>query len=153
MPLNLAALESSPGLPGASGRAYPKTVQDAAVEWAESVSTYTLGIVPPSTAHNAARVALEQALVVAFTPQAAASAAAALEQAFRAYAVQLAAGMLPAMSASVAPPGLVGFLELLSPPYPSSREAAIARLAARIDLWFRTGTATPIGSATPLPWS
>ena len=150
MPLSLAALTTSPGLPGAGGRAYPDSAEQAAKEWADAVQVYAAGIVAPSATVAAARTALEAALLPAFRST---DAAALLEQAFKAFAVTVGGGMAPAFVA-VPPPGLIGFAELFKQSPPQSTAEGVARIAIRIDAWMRTGTAAvAMPPGPPVPWS
>lgn len=138
MPLNILALTSSPGLPGAQGGNYPGSRAAAAAHWALAMAAYASAIVPPTTTLPVARIGLEAALLTAFG---AVDAAASMETAFAAFAAQLALGMAPAYAA-VQPPGDVGFAALFTLPRPSTRQEGVERVANAIDAWMRTGTAT-----------
>jgi hypothetical protein len=72
---------------------------------------------------------------------------------FTAFGVALAPGMLslPAVTAPLPPPGLVGFVQLFVMPYPESAEDGVDAVVDIIDTWIKTGTATtPLGS---ISWS
>ncbi len=149
MPLDLAALTSSPGLPGAADRDYPATVEACAAAWADALQAYAAAVVPPSTTVAAAAAALEPALVAAFR----AGSLAAIDEALRVFAVAVGAGMAP-LYAPIAPtsgPGLAARLAGGSPP---TRAAGVALVATCIDTWLRLGTATQVAPPfTVLPWS
>jgi len=152
MPLNLAALTSSPGLPGAGGRDYPLTRELCAAEWGTAVGAYAAAIVPPSLTVSAAQASLQTALLAAFSSPFPGSLA-QLELAFKTFATSVGLGMAPAFVA-VPPVGPVGFSAAFAPPYAPSRAEAIARLASVIDTWMRTGLATMVAPPyTVLPWS
>ena len=148
MPLNLAALTTTPGLPGAGSKPYPSSVMTAAQEWAAAMKAYVAAMVPPSTAVDAAATALEGALIAAFSMK---PAAPSLEAAFAAFAATLSGGMAPAVP--VVPPAPVGFADLfLMPPAATSLEG-IARVAGKIDIWMRTGTAVFPPATAALIWA
>jgi hypothetical protein len=151
MPLNLAALKTSPGLPGAGGRNYPPTAAGCATEWAAAVEAWASSIVPPSTTIAAARATLEGAILAAFQSPAVAP---ALDAAFAAFAVTVAAGMLP-LNTGVPPPGPVGFAALLATvPAPSTRQAGVDLIANAIHAWGGTGSATLVAPPyTVVPWT
>ena len=92
VPLDLAALTTSPGLPGAGDRAYPPSLELAAHEWAVAAGAWAAGIVPPSTTVATATATLEAALVWAFRSEIAAT---AIDDAFAAFATTTVIGMLP----------------------------------------------------------
>jgi len=155
MPLNLAALTTVPGLPGAGERAYPHTIDDAARAWASALALYAAPVFPPLREPPvAAQDALYGALKVAFAlpvdlvPE-------ALESALRGFAVALAALMAPAYAA-LPPAGQVGFRRLFTTrPFASTRVDAVGEVAGAIDLWMRTGTAQLVAPVPPppVPWS
>jgi hypothetical protein len=145
MPLNPAALTSSPGLPGAGGRDYPATRELCAHEWAEAMRVYAAAITPPSSSVAAAAAALEAALVSAFATT---SAAAPLESAFAAFALSVGGGMVGFLPTP--PPAPVGFAALLTMSNPApTRSAAVANIAATIDAWMHTGVATNLVGVYP----
>jgi hypothetical protein len=152
MPLNLAALTDTPGLPGAQGRAYPASRIEAAIAWADALGAWVADIVPPSSTVSAARQQLEEALDGAFAAGGQSEVAAAMEAALAAFAVTLGAGMAPLVPTP--PAGPVGFVALFAAPYPSTRQEAIAAFAARLDAWIRTGFSTlPAPPGTVTPWT
>lgn len=151
MPLLLTALTASPGLPGVGERDYPSTVAAAAQEWASAVQAYAAGILPASTTVSAAATALEAALALAFTSS---NCAALMDAAFQQFALTVASGQVPTHT-GVPPPAPVGFATVFAQqPPPSSRAAGVARVAAKIDAWMRTGIGTLIlPPNTAVPWS
>lgn len=136
---SLQALSETPGA----------TIADCAQLWANAVQSYAAAIAPPSTTVAAAGALLATQLTAAFALPAAAP---AMDAAFTAFAVTLGAGMLPGFVA-VPPPAPVGFSLLFAEPYPTTAAEFGQRVGSRIDLWMRTGTATPVPSGSPLPWS
>jgi hypothetical protein len=97
----------------------------------------------------AAAAALEASLITAFTSPVAAP---LMELAFAQFALTVGGGM--AGFVPVAPPAPVGFALLFAMPPALTAAEGIARVAAKIDTWMRTGTAAlaaPPGS--PMVWS
>lgn len=135
----LQALSEHPG----------STIADCAKQWSDAVQAYAVGIVPPSTTVAVAAGALQGQLTSAFATLAAAP---LMDQAFTAFALAVGGGMAPAFVA-VPPPAPLGFATLFAEPYPSTAEAFAERMGTAIDLWMRTGTATPSIGGSPVPWS
>lgn len=135
---DIEALASSPG----------ETVAACATQWANAMGDYAASVVPASTTVSAATSALQTALAGAFASPAAAP---GMESAFSAFAASVGLGMAPAFVATP-PPGPVGFAAqfLVQPP---THAAAATAIAGLIDVWMRTGTATPSGGGPPVPWS
>lgn len=153
MPLNPAALTSSPGLPGAAGADYPTTRAECAQAWAAAVGDWAAAIVPASTTVSAAQSTLEAALLGAFGGPDAATVATAMDAAFLAFATTLAGGMAGAGFAGVPPPAPVGFAALFATPA-ATRVDGVAKVATRLQAWMITGTATLIAPPnTPIIWS
>lgn len=127
----------------------PATVAECADAWAAAVGAYASGVVPASATVAAAQAALAGALLSAFqTP----AAAAPMEAAFTAFATTVGAGMAPAFVATP-PPSPVGIATLSAPPHPETHAAAANKYATAIDVWMKTGTATPSVGGAPVPWS
>lgn len=127
----------------------PETAQQCAQAWANAMQAYAAAIVPPSTTVAAATSALSTALAVAFTQRP--SGAAAMENAFAAFAVSLGGGM--AGYVAVPPVAPIGFASLFAT-HPATHAEAAQRLTSAIDSWMRTGTATLIAPpGTVVPWS
>lgn len=146
MPLNPASLQSSLESLFADP---PLARADCAQAWADAINGYAASIVPASTTVAAGIPALASALASAF---AAPSAAAPFDAAFAAFAVTVAAGMLPAF-AGVPPAAPLNVASLLGVTRPS-HAAGAAAFASLIDAWFRTGTATLVAPPnTPVIWS
>jgi hypothetical protein len=74
-----------------------------------------------------------------------------MESAFLTFATTVGAGMTG--YTPTPPPAPVGFAAHFSAPHPESHAEAAASIAPLIDTWLRTGTATPLPSGTPIPWS
>lgn len=145
MPLDAAELESQVEALAADP---PPTIAGCAAAWADAVEAHFSAVVPASTTVSEARATLETALASAFASPAAAP---GLEAAFAAFAVTVGAGMAPAFVATP-PPAPVGFaLQFLV--QPTTHAAAAAAIAALLDTWARTGTATPSGGGAPVAWS
>lgn len=152
MPLDLSALKSSPGLPGAGGAAYPATRSACAQAWADAMESYAADIVPVSTTVAAAAAALATALDSAFGAGSVSAVAAAMETAFAAFATSVGGGMAGYTPTPPATP--VGFAALFAPPYPESRQDGVDAVADAIDAWLTTGTATLVAPPnTVLTWS
>jgi hypothetical protein len=146
MPLNPASLQSSLASLFASP---PPTRAACAQAWADAVNGYAASIVPASTAVAAAVAALSSSLASAF---AAPSAAAPFDAAFAAFAVTVAAGMLPTFT-GVPPPGPLNVAAQLAVTQ-ATHAAAAAAWVSRIDAWFRTGTGVLVAPPnTVVPWS
>lgn len=128
---------------------------DAAVEWADVVEIYAVGVVPPLApgVMAAAKAALTAALTTAFASTSAAATATAMETAFLTFSTTMATGMAPAFI-GVPPPAPVGFLALLSANKDSRADFA-ADWEAAIDAWMRTGLAQLVAPTPPPPvnWS
>lgn len=146
MPLVASALETSlealSDSPGA-------TIADCAQLWANAVQAYAAPVFPPSLTVAAAGTALAGQLTAAFAQP---SAIPTMETAFTAFALSVGGGMAPTFIA-VPPPAPVGFAQLFAEPYPETHAAAAQKVSAAIDVWMRTGTATPAIGGPPVPWS
>lgn len=119
-------------------------------QWADAVKAYAAGLVPPSTALDAAAATLAGALGGAFASP---SAIGGMESAFAAFGATLAAGMAPTFT-GVPPSGPVGFADQFGGPAPETHGAAAGAIAGRIDAWMKTGSATLVAPPnTTTPWS
>lgn len=146
MSLNKAALKADLQAIASSP---PATSAACAQAWAAALGTYASGLTPPSTTVEAAKGALQTALVAAF---AAGAAAPFMETAFAAFGVALGTGQAPAFVATP-PASPVGFAALFTPPYPSTHAAAAQALADAIHAWATSGSATPSGGGGPTAWA
>ncbi|MEQ9075558.1 MAG: hypothetical protein RLP09_17005 [Sandaracinaceae bacterium] len=126
----------------------PSTVAECAASWAAAAGDHALGVVPASSTVAVAASALEAALVTAFS---AGAAAPGMETAFASFAVTIGGGM--AGFVPTPPAGPVGFATQFAGPKPATHAAAAGAVAALIDTWMRTGTATPSGGGAPVSWS
>jgi hypothetical protein len=127
---------------------YTSSRSACASEWADAMTSYAAAVVPASTTVAAASAVLLSSLASAFaTP----SAAAAVDTAFQTWAASVGAGMAPAFVA-VPPPSPPGFAAGLGTTQ-ASHGAAAAYWSGLIDTWCRTGTATPSGGGSAVPWS
>lgn len=146
MPLNPTSLQSSLGSLFANP---PPGGAACAQAWADAINGYAASIVPPSTTVAAAVTALASALAAAFSSP---TAAPAFDAAFTAFAVTVAAGMLPTFT-GVPPPAPLNIAAQLAVNQPT-HAAAAAAFAALLDAWFRTGTAVLVAPPfTVVPWS
>lgn len=146
MPLAIAALQS--GLLSVASDP-PGGPTDCAAAWADAVSAWAAGIVPPSSAVAAAAGVLEGALASAFQTT---NAAPLMESAFLTFATSVGGGM--AGYVPTPPVAPIGFATEFAPPYPASHAEAAANIASLIDTWMRTGIATlAVPPNTVLPWS
>jgi hypothetical protein len=75
-----------------------------------------------------------------------------MDAAMTAFAATVGAGMAPAFVA-VPPPAPVNFALLFAEPYPATAAEFGQRVGSAIDVWMRTGTATPAIGGAPIPWS
>ena len=146
MPLNASSLSS--GLASLfSGP--PPSAGGCAAQWASSVQSWAVGIVPPSAAVSGAVSTLQGALSSAFASP---NCAPALESAFAAFAVTVGGGMVG--YAPTPPPGQVGFASQFAGPKPATAAAAASAIASLIDTWAKTGLSTLIAPPnTVVPWS
>lgn len=126
----------------------PATEALCAVDWADAVEAYAIGIVPPSTTVVAAAAVLSIALTAAFNL---AAAAPAMETGFATFALAVGGGM--AGFVSTPPPGIVGFVAQFAGPKPTTHAAAATAVGGIIDIWMRTGSSVPTGGGPPIPWS
>lgn len=130
-------------------QAPPATALGCGTAWGDALEAYASGVVPASTTVSAAAVTLRSSLAAAFATPAA---AALFDAAFAAFAVTVAAGMLPLFTGvpPAAPLGVAALLVLTQP----THAAAAAVFAGLIDTWMRTGSATLVAPPnTVLPWS
>ncbi len=131
---------------------FPSNANEMALRWSIAVHTYASSVVPvslPATS-ELGRIAFENIMkgILPNPP----NGLILLPLAFTAYAVSLGLGMaplfvgvpppVPLVIAPIMPAGLVGA--------PASVQAA--SLGALIDVWFRTGTATPSAGGPPVIW-
>lgn len=155
MPLNPAGLQSaltslfaSPPVVMAGEEADPAATRAAcAQQWASALQSYASGIVPASSTVAAAATALSSALSGAF---ASSSAAAPFDAALLAFATTVGSGM--AGFTPIPPPTPLGIATLLGT-MQTNHAVAAAAWASHIDTWMRTGTAAPLPSGPPAPWS
>lgn len=152
MPLNIAALTGTPGLPGAGERDYPPTTAALASEWSAAITAWASAIVPPSAAVTAAGEAFEVSLLAAFNNPDQAARLPLVTTAFTTWAVTVGGGMAPAFVA-VPPPAPVPWAAAFAGGNLPTRVAGVAAVASTLDAWARTGTATPSGGGPPVPWS
>ena len=145
MPLLLSALTD--GLESVAADP-PATEALCAVDWADAVEAYAVGIVPASTTVAAAAAVLSIALAAAFQLPAAAP---AMETGFATFAITVGGGM--AGFVPTPPPGIVGFAAQFAGPKPATHAAAATAVGGIIDTWLRTGSSVPTGGGPPIPWS
>jgi hypothetical protein len=122
------------------------TTASAAASWADTLSSYTATIIPPTTSQGSAITTLRANLLSIFNtnPEFVSDAAAAVawESAFTTFALNLSAGMIQgAVASTTPPPGPVGFSNMFSVEFGTTQDAA-NRFAGDIDTWLRTGTFT-----------
>lgn len=146
MPLDPAKLGDDLEAIGPQG-----SIAAAAASWATAVGGYAASVFPASTTVAAAKGALETALNAAFGK---ALAAPDMEIAFTAFGTLVGGGMTGAGFAGVGPVAEVGFATFFAAGPRDSAEAAANALAALIQAWMITGTATLIAPPnTVVPWS
>jgi hypothetical protein len=146
MPLDLAGLKSDLEAFFAESRA---TREGCAAKWADAMSAYAAGIVPPSTTVSTARDALEAAVLAAISTPAAGP---GMEAAFAAFALTVGGGMAGFVPTPPAAP--VGFVTALLPPFPETHAAAATKWGDLIDDWMKTGSSALVAPPnTVIPWS
>ena len=116
-------------------------------EWADAMQAYAADIVPPSTTVVAAAAALKGSLASAFALP---SASTAVDAAFLAFATAIGGGMAGFTPAPPLAP--LSVATLLGATAATHADAATS-FASTIDVWMKTGTATPIPSGPPANWS
>ncbi len=131
------------------GTSPPETAAECAEAWAAAMVDYAGSVLPASTTVSGAEVALAGALTTAFESPAA---AAGMESAFASFATTVASGMAPAFTGTP-PAGPVGFAAQFAGPKPATHADAGVDISDLIDLWMKTGTATPSGGGSPVNWS
>lgn len=156
MPLLIAALESTPGLPGAGTNTSGANATAVANTWATAVGAWAAAILPPSTTVTAAKATLQTTLATLFAANHATSElsafASSLESAHLAFATTVGGGM--AGYAPTPPIGQIGFAGLLTAPAKSSGQDAANAIASALDTWMKTGIATlAVTPFTVVPWS
>jgi hypothetical protein len=147
MPLALPALQN--GIQSVAANP-PATVAQCAQAWADAVQSYAAGVVPASTTVAAAAATLSGALASAFSSPAAAP---AMDAAFAAFGATVGVGMAAAGFAAVPPAAPVGFGPQFAGPKPETHAEAAQQIAALIDTWMKTGSATLVAPPnTVLTW-
>jgi hypothetical protein len=123
-----------------------------AEQWRAAMVAYASGIVPPSLNVTTAGATLKSTLIGIFGTTGVAQGA-AMDAAFAAFAVSVAAGMLPTYT-GVPPASPPGFVANLAPPFPTTHAAAVTKWAGILDTWMRTGTAVLVAPPNGvLPWT
>lgn len=158
MPLLIAALKASPGLPGAGSNTNGANAAAVAATWANAVGAWAAAIIPASTTVAAAKTTLQGTLTTIFsTPHSTAQLAAlasSLEAAHLTFATAVGVGMAGAGFAPTPPVGPIGFSGILTAdPRDTSQEAA-DEIADALDAWMKTGIGTMIATPfTVVAWS
>lgn len=131
---------------------YTASRSACAQKWADAMQKYLSSagsvLTPASTTITTALATFKTSLASAFATT---GAAAAVDTAFVALATSLGTGMAPAFVATP-PAGNPGFASNITT-NEASHALAAASWAARIDAWLRTGTATPTGGGSAVPWA
>lgn len=127
---------------------HPANPAAAANEWAGAIGSYATAVVPASTTVAVAQSALELALVGAFQSP---SAAAPMESALLAFATAVAGGMSAGGFVGVPPVAPIGFATQFQT-HPADPALAAQAIANLIDVWLKTGTATPIAGGPVITW-
>lgn len=156
MALNYAALLA--GIPGSQDRAYPRSAEEAAQQWANAARDWMATVVPPSTAVAAASTQLQAQLLTVFrvqaTPHPPPNSGAQIDAAFAVFGATIALGMLPAYTAAP-PPGVPGFAQAaLRGSYARTRAQGAQQVASMLQQWALTGTAVLVAPPfTPVVWT
>jgi hypothetical protein len=134
---------------------FPTTELDAATKWAAAVASYASGIAPVTTTGAAAQAALQAGLSGMSAPGAG---IAIMNAAFASWGTIIAGGMAPTMVGTPPPLLLAVTAPTLLTLFANGVAGASAfsqctTLSALINTWVRTGTATPSGGGSPVPWS
>lgn len=124
----------------------PNSAALAASQWADAIANYALTITPPSTTTATAKGPLQSSLLTAFGTT---NAAPLMEAAMQTYAAAVGLGM--AGFVAIPPVSPIGFSSLFSVNYPDTT-TPINGISTAIDLWFKTGSSTPIAGGSPIPW-
>lgn len=127
----------------------PDTAAECAQAWAAAIVGYASNVTPTSTTVAGAEPTLASSLTTAFESD---DAAPGMESAMAAFAVTVAGGMAPAFTGTP-PPDPVGFAAQFAGAKPETHAEAGSQIADLIDVWMKTGTATPSGGGAPVNWS
>lgn len=120
---------------------FPKDAKEVGERWANALDAYASAVTPPSTTPSAAKVASER--IFATASPILANAAIVLPQAFLAYATILAGGM--SGYTGVPPAGVLDLSTVFAIGLGGgSGSDCAAEMANKVDIWFKTGTATLI---------
>jgi len=128
---------------------FPEDTIEVADRWSSAVDVYGSVVIPSSTTANQAKEAFKK-LMLGITLG---TALPIFVSAFTAYTAALAAGMAPSFT-GVPPPVPI----ILAPVFEignagGSAEDVAKAMAQVIDIYFRTGTAIPVPSGSPIIWS
>ncbi len=131
---------------------FPKNIQESAIRWGDCVNSYAANVTPVSTTSEAAKLSFISAMQSVNVN--AGNGLILFNNALVSYALTLAGGMVgggfigtpppvPPTIQVIAPIGLGG----------GTSEAIANMLASIIDIWFKTGTATPSSGGSPILWT
>jgi hypothetical protein len=130
---------------------FPADIPAVAENWANAIDMYAKLVVPISTTAALAKEAFKTVMLGINTDIG--NGLALLQDAYSAYATALAAGMVGAGFVGVPPPVSISFAVIPPLGLGGASGKVIAELITNIsDLWFRTGTATPVIGGPPVPW-
>lgn len=129
---------------------FPDNVNDVAENWSNAIFNYASAVIPASSTASAAKSAMKSLLLGAGSPGTFFS---IFESSFTAFAGSLAGGMAGFISVPPPLPIVLQAPMLAIPLEESFNPSRITTMASIIDLWFRTGTATPSGGGATSPWS
>jgi hypothetical protein len=133
-------------------KGFPSNTIEVADAWSGIIDSYASKVIPTSTTASAAKAALYGQLLTISSE--AANAFLVLQAGITSYAVALAGGMAGAGFVGVPPPapliltpvsaiGLAG----------GSAEACAEAMSSILDIWFKTGSATPVAGGPPIFWT
>lgn len=128
---------------------FPKTNNEAASRWASAFDVYASQVIPASVSSSVAKAAMRVALTGLINSANPAS----LEIGMNAYATALAVGMAPVFVA-IPPPAPLVLTSAFAIGLAEGSAVDVANsMASLIDVWMKTGTATPSVGGSPIPWS
>ena len=131
---------------------FPSEIVDVAENWATVVDTYASGVIPASTTVEQAKSAFNS--VMLGISSSAGNGLALLTAAFTAYGTALSIGMSAAGFIGVPTPAPINFTPIVAVGLGGAGGDVIADMMATIiDIWFRTGTATPVSGGPVIPWT
>jgi len=130
---------------------WPQDEAEAAEALAGAMAEYAAVVIPASTTVSQAETAMVGALAGMNAPGAA---PAVIPAAFAAFATALAPGMAAAGFTATPPAGVPALAAVAAAGLGgASAETCLSQVASIVDIWMKTGTATPTSGGAPINWS